>query len=111
MRFPPRRSNKPAESRMKSSPPNCLDAATSNNFRVMEGDPAMKERYANLVESFEVMREVADALNIKRITRGFIDFDMSETNIVLDKSGKMIVVTRAERNNTHRLIEEFMLGA
>jgi ribonuclease R len=83
----------------------------TNVFRVLEGDPAMTERYAKLVDRFELMRELALVLNRKRIKRGSIDFDMPETNIELDMSGQMIGVTRAERNIAHRLIEEFMLAA
>ncbi|MBV9037985.1 MAG: RNB domain-containing ribonuclease, partial [Acidobacteriaceae bacterium] len=50
-------------------------------------------------------------LNRKRTKRGSIDFDMPESNILLDMSGQMVGVTRAERNIAHRIIEEFMLAA
>jgi ribonuclease R len=83
----------------------------TNVFRVLEGDPALRERYSALVDRFELMREVALILNRKRTQRGSIDFDMPETNIELDLSGQMIGVTRAERNIAHRIIEEFMLAA
>jgi ribonuclease R len=83
----------------------------TNVFRVLEGDPGLRERYSRLVERFEVMRELALILNRKRTKRGSIDFDMPETNIELDMSGQMIGVTRAERNIAHRIIEEFMLAA
>src|SRR5207248_4500548 len=79
--------------------------------RVLDGDAAMRERYQNLVDRFELMRELALILNRKRTTRGSIDFDMPETNIELDLSGQMTGVTRAERNIAHRIIEEFMLAA
>ncbi len=83
----------------------------TNVFRVLEGDPAMRERYAPLVDRFELMRELALVLNRKRVKRGSIDFDLPETNIELDLSGQMTGVTRGERNIAHRLIEEFMLAA
>jgi ribonuclease R len=83
----------------------------TNVFRLLEGDAAMRERYAKLVPSFEHMRELALILNRKRTKRGSIDFDMPESNIELDLSGQMIGVTRAERNIAHRIIEEFMLAA
>jgi ribonuclease R len=83
----------------------------TNVFRVLEGDAAMRDRYSNLVERFELMRELALILNRKRTNRGSIDFDMPETNIELDMSGQMIGVTRADRNIAHRIIEEFMLAA
>ncbi len=80
-------------------------------FRVLEGDAPMRERYAALVDRFEIMRELALILNRKRTRRGSIDFDMPESNIVIDMSGQMTGVTRAERNIAHRIIEEFMLAA
>jgi ribonuclease R len=83
----------------------------TNVFRLLEGDAAMRERYAKLVPRFEQMRELALILNRKRTKRGSIDFDMPESNIELDLSGQMTGVTRAERNIAHRIIEEFMLAA
>jgi len=83
----------------------------TNVYQLLEGDPAMRERYSRLVDRFELMRELALVLNRKRARRGSIDFDMPETNIELDMSGQMIGVTRAERNVAHRIIEEFMLAA
>ncbi|MBV9224134.1 MAG: VacB/RNase II family 3'-5' exoribonuclease [Acidobacteriaceae bacterium] len=83
----------------------------TNVFRLLEGDPALRERYAKLIDRFELMRELALILNRKRTKRGSIDFDMPESNILLDMSGQMVGVTRAERNIAHRIIEEFMLAA
>jgi ribonuclease R len=83
----------------------------TNVFRVLEGDPAMRERYAKLVDRFELMRELALLLNRRRVKRGSIDFDMPESNIELDTEGQMTGVSRADRNIAHRLIEEFMLAA
>jgi ribonuclease R len=83
----------------------------TNVFRVLEGDAALRERYEPLLDSFELMRELALVLNGKRTKRGSIDFDMPETNIVLDLEGQMTGVTRADRNIAHRIIEEFMLAA
>ncbi len=83
----------------------------TNVFRVLEGDPAMRERYAKLVDRLELMRELALLLNRRRVKRGSIDFDMPESNIELDPEGQMTGVSRADRNIAHRLIEEFMLAA
>ena len=83
----------------------------TNVFRVLEGDSAMRERYAKLVDRFELMRELALLLNRRRVKRGSIDFDMPESNIELDTEGQMTGVSRADRNIAHRLIEEFMLAA
>src|SRR5262249_8049876 len=78
---------------------------------VLEADAENRTRYAPLVESFELMRELAVILNRKRVRRGSIDFDLPEPVIEFDEFGLMKSITRSERNIAHRLIEEFMLSA
>ena len=57
------------------------------------------------------MRDLAAILNRKRQKRGSIDFDLPEAQIEFDEQGMMKGVTRSERNQAHKLIEEFMLAA
>jgi ribonuclease R len=78
---------------------------------VLEGDAALRKRYAPLVPLFEQMRNLAMILNRKRVRRGSIDFDLPEPVIEFDENGLMRSITRAERNIANRLIEEFMLSA
>jgi len=78
---------------------------------LLEGDPALRQRYHRLIPRFELMRELALILNRKRVQRGAIDFDMPEPLIEFDQFGEMTGVTRSPRNIAHRLIEEFMLAA
>ena len=78
---------------------------------ILEGDAQLRERYAPLVPTFEMMRDLALILNRKREKRGSIDFDLPEPVIEFDEFGLMKSITRSERNIAHRLIEEFMLSA
>jgi ribonuclease R len=78
---------------------------------VLEGDVAARQRYAPLVGTFELMRDLALILNRKRERRGSIDFDLPEPVIEFDELGMMKSIARSERNIAHRLIEEFMLSA
>jgi ribonuclease R len=78
---------------------------------VIEGDVATRERYAGLISTFEMMRDLALILNRKRERRGSIDFDLPEPVIEFDELGLMKSITRSDRNIAHRLIEEFMLSA
>jgi ribonuclease R len=78
---------------------------------VLEGDAVLRQRYATLVERFELMRELAMTLNRKRERRGSIDFDLPEPVIEFDEFGLMKSIVRSERNLAHRIIEEFMLSA
>ncbi len=77
----------------------------------LEGEAALRERYARLLPRFELMQELALILNRKRVRRGSIDFDLPEPLLEFDEFGAMTGVTRAPRNIAHRLIEEFMLAA
>ncbi len=78
---------------------------------LLEGDAALRERYAPLLPMFERMRELALILNHRRERRGSIDFDLPEALIEFDEFGEMTGVRRGPRNIAHRIIEEFMLAA
>ncbi len=78
---------------------------------LVDEDPAVRARYATLVEEFHLMEELARVLNRMRDIRGSIDFDLPEPIITFDEHGLMTGVTRSERNIAHRIIEEFMLIA
>jgi ribonuclease R len=78
---------------------------------ILEGEPAERKRYSNLVANFELMRELEMILNRKRERRGSIDFDLPEPVIEFDEHGLMKSIARSERNIAHRVIEEFMLCA
>jgi ribonuclease R len=83
----------------------------TNVHKLLEGDVEQRERYRNLVDRFELMRELALKLNRKRVKRGSIDFDLPEPLIEFDVEGEMVGVGRTPRNIAHRIIEEFMLAA
>ena len=83
----------------------------TNVYRVLEGDAEMTERYANLVDEFRRMKELALLLNRRRTARGSIDFDLPEPVIEFDETGSMLSISRSVRNIAHRIIEEFMLAA
>jgi ribonuclease R len=78
---------------------------------ILAGEPAACQRYAALVPNFKLMEELARLLARRREERGSIDFDLPEPLIEFDESGRMVGITRSERNFAHRLIEEFMLAA
>jgi ribonuclease R len=78
---------------------------------ILAAEAAACQRYAALVPNFKLMEELALLLNRRRVERGSIDFDLPEPLIEFDESGRMVGITRSERNFAHRLIEEFMLAA
>jgi ribonuclease R len=78
---------------------------------IIEGDMTLRHKYGHLSENFDLMYELAQILNRKRVKRGSIDFDLPEPVIEFDEHGLMKSVAASERNWAHRLIEEFMLAA
>jgi ribonuclease R len=79
--------------------------------KILEGDADLRAAYADMVDRFELMRDLAMVLNRKRTRRGSIDFDLPEPLIEFDEFGEMTGVRRSPRNIAHRIIEEFMLAA
>ena len=78
---------------------------------ILSGEAAATGRYSSLSQNFKLMEELALILNRRRVQRGSIDFDLPEPLIEFDEHGRMVGITRSERNFAHRLIEEFMLAA
>jgi ribonuclease R len=83
----------------------------TNVNAIIEGDQALRRQYAGLAANFDLMYELAQILNRKRVKRGSIDFDLPEPVIEFDDWGLMKSISPSERNWAHRLIEEFMLAA
>ncbi len=78
---------------------------------IIEGDQTLRRHYGALAANFDLMYELAQVLNRKRVRRGSIDFDLPEPVIEFDDWGLMKSISPSERNWAHRLIEEFMLAA
>jgi len=57
------------------------------------------------------MGELAALLSAKRERRGSLDFDLPESDVILDIEGDIHNILRAERLFSHRIIEEFMIAA
>jgi ribonuclease R len=84
---------------------------TDVNTILTDRDAVMMDRYRPLVPLFERMHELFDVLHARRRRRGSIDFDLKESQIVLDDAGMVEAIVASQRNVAHRLIEEFMLLA
>lgn len=79
-------------------------------FKIFEGDAAEAKAYADVVPDLLLMRELARALRKRRLAEGSLDFDLVEPELIYEE-GKLLAVAAAERNEAHRLIEEFMVTA
>ncbi|MHB8881493.1 MAG: ribonuclease R [Thermodesulfovibrionales bacterium] len=84
---------------------------TSVRKILVDRDADERTRYAALIRDFELMGELCSILRTKRLSRGSLDFDLPEPEIILDLQGNPEGIIRAERNFAHMLIEEFMIAA
>jgi ribonuclease R len=57
------------------------------------------------------MWKIASAMRRKRMRTGSLELDMPETKIYVDKDGYADTIVRVEQDESHQLIEEFMLAA
>jgi len=81
-------------------------AAVLGNTRGQEA-----QRRADLVPHLLHLHEVYRALLKRRASRGAIDFESTETQIVCDDNGRIEKIVPRTRTDAHRLIEESMLAA
>lgn len=83
----------------------------SNVDKILAGDPTLKKKYSDILLALSHMDKLADILSAKRKKRGAIDFNISESSVVLTEDGKIGDVVPCKRLKSHQIIEEFMLAA
>src|SRR5882724_5124927 len=64
-----------------------------------------------LSERLHVAWELASLLRRKRFEHGSLDLDFPDVKVWLDETGKPVRLERVENDESHQLIEEFMLAA
>ena len=84
---------------------------TDVNKIITDNDEEKIKEYADFVDMFNTCATVAGILKEKRSKRGAIDFDFTESKIILDEKGVPTDIVAYERNAATNLIEEFMLAA
>lgn len=78
---------------------------------IVDLDKEVADKHRPVTPMLLEMKELALCLQAMRRTRGSIDFDLPEPEIVIGLTGLTESIIRAERNLAHQLIEEFMLAA
>ncbi len=76
---------------------------------ILEGDEAIRHRYASYVPSFESMDELAHRLKKTRLKRGALDFHFPEAKVKLNEEGKPVDIQVRLGSRAESIIEEFML--
>ena len=79
--------------------------------KILEGDEALRERYAALVPHLEELHHLYQALLGARHQRGAIDFETVETKFIFNAMGRIDRIEPVVRNDAHKIIEECMILA
>lgn len=89
---------------------NSKERMTYKNFqKILDGDAEMCERYKNLVDVAKNMGALADILSRNRQKRGELDFDIPESQIILDENNEVVDIRPYPIEKSNQLIESFMV--
>ena len=78
---------------------------------ILDGNEELSKKYADVTPMFLHMYSLSQILRIKRMKRGGIDFDISETKFELDDNGNILDIKPYIRDKASLIIEDFMLAA
>lgn len=78
---------------------------------LVDGDKALRRELDTLLPHLENLYSLYKVLHSVRRKRGSVDFELPETQILFDENKRIDRIVARERNDAHRLIEEFMLAA
>jgi ribonuclease R len=78
---------------------------------VVARETKVRNRLKKLLPHLEDLHALYKAFSKQRGKRGAIDFDTTETRIVFGRDRKIERIVPQERNDAHRMIEEFMVAA
>lgn len=76
-----------------------------------KSDNDILTKYKKYIDEFELMAELAHILKNRRLEQGYINFDIPETKIDLDKNGFAINVGKYDTSFSNEIVEQFMLSA
>jgi len=84
---------------------------TYENVNKILEENIIPETYEDYVDTLRLMQELASILRKEKLSRGYIDFNIDEAEIVVDEKGKAIDVVLRNRGVGEKLIEDFMIAA
>ena len=78
---------------------------------LVDNDATLRDKHQDILPGLTTMYNLFKAMLNARGQRGAIDFELTETQFVFDDNRKIRSIEPRERNDAHRLIEEFMVAA
>lgn len=76
-----------------------------------KSDKEVLKKYEKYIKDFELMAELATILKNRRLEQGYLNLDIPESKIELDKNGRAINIGKYETSFSNEIIEQFMLSA
>lgn len=89
----------------------CFRMTYDQVTKIFEGDKEECKNCETVVPMLQNMLKLSKILERRREKEGSIDFDLPEVQIDVDDNGKTINVRRKPRNDSDKLIEQFMVMA
>ena len=84
---------------------------TYKNVNKILEENIIPEGYEEYTSKLKLMSELANILRDNKVRRGYIDFDIDESKIIVNEQGEAIDVVLRERGTGEKLIEDFMIAA
>lgn len=78
-------------------------------FALMQGDKQACDELSDIKEDILIMQELSNILGERRIKEGALDLDIPEPYLEVDENLNVKFVEKRERNDAHKLIENFMV--
>ncbi|MCK5830232.1 MAG: ribonuclease R [Methylococcales bacterium] len=78
---------------------------------LVKGNKILAQKYAAILPDLKELYSLYKVMRKQRELRGAMDFDTQETQIVFGKDRKIEKIVPTQRNDAHKLIEEFMITA
>ncbi|KAF3977304.1 MAG: ribonuclease R [Methylococcales symbiont of Iophon sp. n. MRB-2018] len=78
---------------------------------LVDGDKTLSKKYSALLPHLQELYKLYKMMREQRETRGAMDFDTQETQIIFGADRKIEKIIPTQRNDAHKLIEEFMIIA
>ncbi len=80
--------------------------------RILEDkDASLINKYSDMHEDFLLMEELSKKLRHRREKRGAVDFDFTESHILMDETGHPYAIEPYIRGTSQMMIEDFMVAA
>lgn len=84
---------------------------SDKRFTYEEAQKILEMKNGKFYEELDTLNTIAKVFRGHRRSAGALDFEKEEVKFVLDKSGKPLGIQKKERQDAHKLIEEFMILA